>query len=189
MKYYSLLLLVISVSAFGAGFVSGPQASWYRTKELCESKQRVPCYPDIPDRDVAEIKDVEVDDTEKPIYEFADSTEECSKEEPIECRRVCPQRGTTPEGEPTFMELMPDNRCRNLTGYEKKLVKQLVVDEKKKKDRDDAKAAKEAAGAQRDSACQGFRAAVENMVLTPQANQAALEVATRNMFGFLKNCL
>ena len=186
-----LFLLLLFPCVSFANFVAGPDSpKVFKSKESCELHYRTICYPKPDDHTVSVIADVEVDDPEKPIYEFADSTEECTVEEPIECRRVCPSLGVDPENPELerFMELMPDNRCRNLVGFEKKLVKQLVVDEAKLAAREAAKAKAEGDRAQRENACRGFKNALENMVLTPNAPAAAIETAVRNMLGKMKNC-
>lgn len=193
MKKLFLLFLIPTFSFADVHWIDWPNPTQNADrKEICEALTKKTCIlanKSVP-VDVAEIKDVEVDDPEKPIYEFADSTEECSKEEPIECRRVCPSLGVDPENPELerFMELMPDNRCRNLVGFEKKLVKQLVVDEAKLAAREAAKAKAEGDRAQRENACRGFKNALENMVLTPNAPAAAIETAVRNMLGKMKNC-
>lgn len=158
-----------------ANYVADPVGRSYWEKAVCEKSEGKACYLASINRDVSSIQDVEVDDPSKPILEFKDPIEVCNDEK--ECLPSCEVPFELKEG-----------RCVSIIGYEKMIEQQLVVDPVRLAQKEALAAESAAKEAARAAACRGFRTAIENMTLSANAPAAALETATRNMFGFIKNC-
>ena len=153
MKYIMLIAFFISTQAFGGFYPVGKEGASknYSVKDRCEEVENQKCF-NITGKNLEywEIKTIETDDLENPIYKekykvvaCADATD-CSNKVSLitDVKAHCNEGG---KDIILFTEnkLMPgwSYYCTSITGYPKLEVKQLVENPEKKKAYEDAQAA------------------------------------------------
>ena len=170
-----LILLLIPTLSF-ANWRASETSPAYAQQSVCMEQERAQCFFVEPNTaEIRSLKDVEVDDTSRPIVEEVAPTEVCMQED--EREEVCELRCEAPYE-------LDDKTCVAITGYEKRLEKQFVIDPVKVAAREQA----QQQAAQKEQACEAFRNAVRGMALSDTPSQAAMGTALRNMLGMIQNC-
>jgi len=102
----------------------------YSSKTNCEAKEGQDCF-DVSEKDKRyhEVKSVEIDDTDKPIFKSSYKTQACDDVD--KCNALMGTADPCDEGDGYFIRennLLPGYSiyCTRLLGYEKILTKQLV---------------------------------------------------------------
>jgi len=161
----------------------------YFLQETCEKETSQKCYPFNVEKDVETmlVKDVEVDDTDKPIYAAATDKKACKvykdyinelseKPEDDDCRLLIaykevsegviePELCTDKTYFPVYAEKEKDvyeAYCTKLVAYQQKIVKQLVEDAALKAAKEEAKALKIAEEKAKEDAIKAAKEALKN---------------------------
>lgn len=168
MKYFLLLTPTICF----ANFVSEGGNIIYADKSMCEKVQAVECFALPKDSETKSLKEVQVDDTSKPITKESDPELVRDPDSGLdELRCEAPK------------ELVED-KCIEVTGYEKKLEKQFVTDPVKVADIA-AKKLKETAAAQ---SCEEFKELLKGSAINESSKADDVKEVTRRLLGFWKAC-
>lgn len=174
MKY--LLLLIPSLSL--ANYVSETGSVTYWSKADCEKIEAKECYSKPLDADTKKLADVEVDDLDKPITTVSEPT----------LVPVLDENGLPIEGETVATCIAPAelviDKCVTITGYEKKLEKQFVVDPVKVKEKEDKKKAVEAKA----TSCNEFKALLLDSAIDDKSKLEDVQEVTRRLLGWWKQC-
>jgi len=186
---------ILALASFAAGFAwadnkpsnwvaeqqisgTGPVTAWM-DKGKCEAQGLGKCY-DITDCNPAEcaVKDVQEDDTSKPIWEaktgavVCDSRKDChEKIKPVcdaegVCVNFCPA-----DKVPFIAKDYTEAYCTKLLGFQKKTVKKLMADAAKKAARDQAKTDAQAEVTKKDKALKDLKKALKDWDTLDQAGK------------------
>ena len=166
-----LITLILSTTALADWAAPNGSAGYWKQK-TCEQVEATPCYERKGDASTLSIKDVEVDDMDKPIKEVSKPTLIRNKENGLdELRCEAPS------------ELVKD-KCVTITGYEKKNIKKFVKDEAK----ETALLAKKQEQETKKQSCEQFSALLSDSAIDNKSNDQDVKEVVRRLLGYWKAC-
>ena len=157
---YLILIFITSLCFAGRGnylakeFINSGDTTGkpvFRLKDKCEAHYNAPCF-DITGKPIAynKVKQIELDDTSKPIYEAKSNVQACEGQACYELiQPVCEDEVCTNYCPDTYQAYVNETQtevyCTKLTGYKQKKVDALVEDAALKAAYEQEKADKETA--------------------------------------------
>jgi hypothetical protein len=178
MKY--LLLLIPTISF--ANFITEGGSTTYWEQAVCEEKEKAPCYALPPDAETKTLKEVLVNDLEKPIIQESlpivspvldEAGEPVLDDDGLPVNEIKCESG----------DLIED-KCILITGYEKKLEKQFVLDPVKLKAIEDKKKVLD----ERALNCEQFKELLQDSAINDKSKAEDVQEVVRRLLGHWKAC-